>query len=806
MGKFRYYCDMRIRAILLSLFSILISGQLLAQSAGSEYLARHGPFLPESDWEEPAPHTPHPSVRYFRHMEQSQALMDSLVQWEERVVLHTDRNLAAPGETVYFKAYLTTGQYRQRLSPSGVLRVELLDGQGQVAVSEVFPIASGMSEGALTIPEKADSDSYTLRAYTRWMQNYGPSRFFQQPITITETKEPPIPSVTSRATPAFYPEGGGLLQGIANKLVVRMDDNSGCITTVSGRITNKKGSLSVPVQQYGPGYGMVLFEPRDAGPYFLELSDGRRFPLPEAEPSGYALQANNLDRNRVRVLVRATPDLEGHSIQLRASIADQTILTRQLEIGNDLRAQVELETPGVPAGTMELQLFDETGDLRASRPLLLDDGRNLKISLEAQESEFQEGKDVVFRLRVTDAEGNPVQTDLSLAVADGSQVLSPECSPAQMGVPVDLAERKQRFFADLQTLTSTRDVQFPEVIRFPIQSGLELMGYAYDLNNKLLRNTDIQVMASGDASLMLREVRTDASGMLKLQDLQLYGETPLVFRTKGEDTRSNLVRVEPVHEELAPSEIIEGTGRARRNREKQVTTTPWTEIDTAGLIRLNQAVVSGKKKESQGSPSLYGITPEATAVQDPERPVQTEVLMSRIPGVYVTGNLNMNYRITLPMRLVATMAPVLWVVDGLVLSDQGIDGHPFSFIPFTEIDRIEMVTGPNAAIFGSRGAGGVFLLYTRSGAGMDYIPRKEASLQFRGFAPEQAFDPAQTSLVRGRRSKGTPKSLYWNPGIQTDANGEAIIRFTSPADYSKVRVTAMGVSPDGASGYYSGSL
>ena len=737
---------------------------------------------------------------------QNSRVIDSLVQWEERVVLHTDRSAAAPGEYVYFKAYLTTGPQRQRFSPSGVLRVELLDGQGQVAASEVFPITSGMSEGAFLIPGKADPDSYTLRAYTRWMQNYGPSRFFQQPLVISESKELPILSASPQATPAFYPEGGGLLQGIANKLVVRMEDGSGCVSPVSGRITDANGSFSIPVQQYGSGYGMVLFEPRDAGPYFLELGDGTRYPLPEVASSGFALQANNLDRNRIRVLVRATPDLEGHIIQLRASIADRTIVTRELEIGKDLRAQVELETPGIPAGTMELQLFDETGDLRASRPLLLDDGRNLNISLEALDSDFQEGKDVVFRLRVTDSDGNPVQTDLSLAVTDGSPALSPECSPAQKGTPLDLEERKQRFLADLQTLTADGEVQFPDAIRFPVQSGLELMGYAYDLNNKLLRNTDIQVLASGEAMLMLREVRTDASGMLKLQDLELYGDTPLVFRTKGEDTRSNLVRVEPVHEELATSETAENTRKARRNREKQVTTTPWTEIDTAGLIRLNQAVVRGKRKETKGSPSLYGITPDATAVQDPERPVQTEVLLSRIPGVYVTGNLNMDYRITLPMRIVATMAPVLWVVDGLILADQGIDGHPFSFIPFTEIDRIEMVSGPNAAIFGARGAGAVFLLYTRSGAGMDYIPRKDAALEFRGFAPEREFDPSRTSLVRGRRPAGTPKSLYWNPEVQTDANGEAVVRFTSPASYDKVRVTAMGVAPDGATGYLRKSL
>lgn len=180
---------------------------------------------------------------------------------------------------------------------------------------------------------------------------------------------------------------------------------------------------------------------------------------------------------------------------------------------------------------------------------------------------------------------------------------------------------------------------------------------------------------------------------------------------------STLVRVEPLHRDILShgDSVTPADRKRKKSRDRDVETTPWTTIDTTGLIALQEAVVKADKPEVKESPSLYNIKSAITVHQDPDRPVETAILMSRIPGVTVSGDINVNPRITLPMRVVATGAPVLWVVDGIILADQGIGGHPFSLIPYTEIERIEFVVGPEAAIFGARGAGGAFLLYTRSG-------------------------------------------------------------------------------------------
>ncbi|MEJ2585341.1 MAG: hypothetical protein P8Z38_09965, partial [Robiginitalea sp.] len=62
-----------------------------------------------------------------RELIQDQGVLDSLSLWEEKVYLHTDRTHAEAGEAIFFKAYVFNAPTRRRLSPSGVLKLELRD-------------------------------------------------------------------------------------------------------------------------------------------------------------------------------------------------------------------------------------------------------------------------------------------------------------------------------------------------------------------------------------------------------------------------------------------------------------------------------------------------------------------------------------------------------------------------------------------------------------------------------------------------------------------------------------------------------
>ena len=82
-------------------------------------------------------------VYEFETVVQDQVILDSLLRWEERVYLHMDRNRLDPGEALFFKAYVYNAPTQRRLSPSGVLRLELRDSQSALVATQYHPIREG---------------------------------------------------------------------------------------------------------------------------------------------------------------------------------------------------------------------------------------------------------------------------------------------------------------------------------------------------------------------------------------------------------------------------------------------------------------------------------------------------------------------------------------------------------------------------------------------------------------------------------------------------------------------------------------
>lgn len=117
---------------------------------------------------------------------------------EERVFLHTDRDVYRIGDQVYFKAYVNYGNPIFSEESSKVLHVELLDTAGTKIEHQLFRIAGGTASGQLNLPYHLRSQDYFLKAYTLWSTNYGPENEFVKPIQVL--------------LPGFVPQGNSLTE------------------------------------------------------------------------------------------------------------------------------------------------------------------------------------------------------------------------------------------------------------------------------------------------------------------------------------------------------------------------------------------------------------------------------------------------------------------------------------------------------------------------------------------------------------------------------------------------------------------
>ena len=103
---------------------------------------------------------------------------------QEKVFLHIDRQNYLQGDTIWFKAYLWFGNDQIPDTASGVLYVDLLNQKNRVVLTKRFLIQNGTSNGDFVLDTTIGQGSYTVRAYTRWMQNLNTGEPYYQEITI----------------------------------------------------------------------------------------------------------------------------------------------------------------------------------------------------------------------------------------------------------------------------------------------------------------------------------------------------------------------------------------------------------------------------------------------------------------------------------------------------------------------------------------------------------------------------------------------------------------------------------------------
>src|SRR5690606_19510647 len=101
----------------------------------------------------------------------------------EKVHLHFDKPYYAVGDTLWFKAYLTSNMYNYDLSK--VVYVEVMNGKDSLMQTLRIPLTDNVGDGHLVFDQEWYSQgNYRFRAYTQWMMNFDPAYFFNKIVPV----------------------------------------------------------------------------------------------------------------------------------------------------------------------------------------------------------------------------------------------------------------------------------------------------------------------------------------------------------------------------------------------------------------------------------------------------------------------------------------------------------------------------------------------------------------------------------------------------------------------------------------------
>lgn len=113
----------------------------------------------------------------------------SLWRLQERVQLTTNKSYYHPSENLWFSGKMLYADAAMSDSISKVVYVEWINPQNELISRQKYHVDSLHFKGMFNVPENINLGNYRLRAYTKWMQNFGDSTSFEQIVPVISTKQ-----------------------------------------------------------------------------------------------------------------------------------------------------------------------------------------------------------------------------------------------------------------------------------------------------------------------------------------------------------------------------------------------------------------------------------------------------------------------------------------------------------------------------------------------------------------------------------------------------------------------------------------
>lgn len=103
---------------------------------------------------------------------------------KETVYVHTDREVYAPGDKLWFKAYIRNKGLLNKEIKSKTLFITILNSKGDLLENKKFVIHNSNTHGQLSFDQKIGEGFYYIVAYTSWMKNYSEREVFKKKFQI----------------------------------------------------------------------------------------------------------------------------------------------------------------------------------------------------------------------------------------------------------------------------------------------------------------------------------------------------------------------------------------------------------------------------------------------------------------------------------------------------------------------------------------------------------------------------------------------------------------------------------------------
>jgi hypothetical protein len=758
----------------------------------------------------------------------------------EKPYLQFDKPYYAAGDTIYFKAYVTMGERHDLSQISGVLHIDLINTKNKIDQSLLLKLTDGVAWGDFTLPDSLPKGEYRIRAYTNWMRNCSDERFFEQVIPVGSAIDNKVPeSGTGRPAPIiskpdvqFFPEGGNLVAGVSAKIAFKAIGINGLGMDIRGDVIDNTGKTITTFASTHLGMGCFYLRPEEGKSYKANLifADGSQntIPLPAPAEPGMTLTVNNDSLQKTTVVIQA-----GNTYFQKNKGKEYNLL---IHSGGEITAvnckldsaliKLDLVKRRLYTGVNMVTLFSQAGEPLAERLFFIQNYDQLNIAVNSDKTIYAAREKINIKLNVKNRADSAVAGHFSISVIDEGKVPIDENDEStilsNLLLTADLkgsVEQPNYYFnnitdeklknLDLVMLThgyrgfewkQVRDNSYPSLAYRP-EKHLEVEGVAQNLSGKPLANATISLIPPAGGPVLSENA--DDKGNFKFRNLEFMDSTRFVLQAinaKGKNTTQLVYKPAdtPSLQQIQNNnaDVNQQLSSYLKNSKDQLN--EYNKYGSPKGIVLQEVKIKEIKAKDNYRSSALGGAGHADQVIHMDDIKTGGQLSDKLNGrLYGVNFINYGGRTTTSSN--EKDPGWLIVVDGIVMSQK--PAFDINSLGPNDVETVEVLKYNNAAIYGMAGGGGVLVFTTKQGKLRELkdIPSFGIlPITARGYYKAKVFySPKYDNLEANVKKKDLRSTIYWNPDLVTDDNGNAAIDYYNADGPGTYRMVIEGIDEKG---------
>ncbi|EAQ99606.1 TonB-dependent receptor plug domain-containing protein [Maribacter sp. HTCC2170] len=760
----------------------------------------------------------------------------------EKIYIQFDKPNYYAGEDIWFKTYLLDAATHTPKTWSKVTYVELINPRNEIIETKTIKITDGGGEGNFELSPDLISGEYTVRAYTNYMRNFDSAYFFRKKVYIKALKSDgtinkvPDANIVDKAKPdiQFFPEGGYLVNGFLNRVGFKAVGVNGEGIAIEGTITDNASKEILELKTSKFGMGVFEFIPKPDSSYKLNIvHEGVKliYDLPIGIGHGTVMQVTEHDKD-FRITLQSSLNNGLKNFSLLGTQREGAVIRVKLK-GAKSKSVIKVPKRILEQGIVQFTLFDNNKKPISERLSFYEtDKASVNVSIKPSKKEYGKRELVKLEIHIDSIIQEKVQPNMSIAVTDMSAI---EPDPFGLGIKSQLLlkselkgniEKPGYYFnsddpdrkrnLDILMMTQgwrkfiTNDtLNDPSKPIFFAETGISLSGQIKNFyNHNKSAIAEVSLTYDNSKELVHEVMLTDNNGQFAFNNLNFLDTTSVIIQAKKiKNTEQRKRAKNPImnfHIEMDSFVAPEITLKQKQRPEgfsrgpKNIATAYLESLYQMpkGTIELDEVVLEevitdrNSQYKKKRSLSLYKEPSHTIDFKDIKGlPYDNWLigLVGRIPGYSASGTLRGNISLgnSLP----------LYLLDGMPVED--VDD-----IAFLDIDFIDIVKGPRAAIYGLRAGGGVIAIYTKDGSekpntAEDYKKRGIVSFEHPGYQAKKFYEPVYKTQKKEDTKSDYRSTIYWNPTIRLDEQNKANISFYTSDVTSPYQIVLEGISLDG---------